>query len=266
MVRTTKRTYAKARKHILGVLPPVEIGVERAWLWKMIITYCNRTKASWEDDALDMQAYLLEDQLLRNIENPKHLSSQEERSIMRTSEELRRHHARFRACLKWLCTPKGPRPTIPPSTVRQLIESGRLEFGRHPFIGKRDEMHVRYLEEHGLRHMRFRAHLDELGRLAVRPVCLHTIDLLLAFVISECAGKEEAQLPVKVCRRAACGQFFLPRRSTKEFCSDQCRVRAYWTPEKWRLYMKERRLKKLPPGVRRRKLSQMASQDRRKRR
>jgi len=225
--------------------------------------YSNRTEASWEDGALDMQACLLEHQLLRNIENPKHLSSREERIIMRTSEELRRHHTRFRACLKWLCVPKDPRPTIARSALDRLIKSGRLELGRHPLISKRDEMFVRYLETHGFKHVRLRARLDELGRLTVRPVCSHTIDLLLAFVISECAEKESSELPVRLCRRVGCGQFFLPVRSTRQFCSDTCRVRAYWTPEKWRLYMRERRLKILPPGVRQRKLSQMARQDRR---
>ncbi|MBZ5654056.1 MAG: hypothetical protein LAO56_02130 [Acidobacteriia bacterium] len=57
--------------------------------------------------------------------------------------------------------------------------------------------------------------------------------------------KLEEAVPIIRCRRTECGRFVVPRRTTREFCSNSCRTlyRQKAEPEAWATYMRDYRQK-----------------------
>lgn len=164
------------------------------------------------------------------------------------SKELRREREPFRRALLWIWSEK-----------------------KDP-LATEDKWCKAYLERHGILHHKRHVFIQGIlrrGDRGIRRVILlsqdpkHFIDLPCAFLLEQCAGKfVPDELPFRLCARRDCGRFFLPGKSTGKFCSDGCRSRNYWSPEKRRVYMREWRLKKLSPGARRKRLKEMAQKGR----
>lgn len=163
-------------------------------------------------------------------------SDEESRKIRRAAQELQGSLRMFRAAMKWLCSPKEMKRAVSSQKLRKW--PGTLEAGRYPLIDRENEQFVKYFEDHGLKHLRIRAFLEG---VPATPLCLcvlpryhHFIDLFCAFLVNECAGKAPSEMPFKVCRQ--CEKLFSPQRLEAEFCSDDCRRKNFWTPERHRDY------------------------------
>ena len=152
-------------------------------------------------------------------------------SIQKTAGELQRSRDRFRAAVKWLCSPKNSKPVVPPKRLAKLLESGKLEWGRYPEIDLASENFIKYFEDHGLKHFRIRPSLQD-GRLILFPRCIHSVDLFCAFLLNECSGKPTSEMPIKTCRQ--CEKLFWSPSRVAEFCSRDCQWNHYWTPERKR--------------------------------
>ena len=155
------------------------------------------------------------------------------RIIQKVVKELQNSHNKFRAAVKWLCSSKDTKPAVSPQKLINLLESGKLEWGRYPSIDRASEDFVTYFEEHGLRHLTLSVALQD-GKLLLILRRLHFVDLFCAFLLNECAVKDPSKMPVKVCRR--CDKLFLSKRTEAGFCSDDCRRDNFWSPEKHRDY------------------------------
>ena len=156
------------------------------------------------------------------------LSDEQMRFVRRDVKKLRSAHRRFRAAVTWLCSTKNPKRAVSPQKLTELLKSGRLYWGRYPDIDRETENFVRYFEDHGLKHFRFYASVQE-GRLLLFPRCNHLIDPFCAFLLHQCEGKRPEQMPVKLCPQ--CRRLFLAQ-GAKKFCSAPCHDKAFWTPER----------------------------------
>jgi hypothetical protein len=173
----------------------------------------------------------------------------------RTSKELKDEHRDFRRTLKWLCSLKAH------GSDRREVERHLRKFGivledRLPTAAK-DRPFLRYLETHGVLDFKRRPRVGG-GALFILARWKHAIDPFCAFLLEQCAGKTTRELPIRICARPECDQFFMFARNTAEFCSDSCRTRSFWTPKKRREYM--RNYRKIPIVIRRRKLKQLSKQ------
>lgn len=152
-------------------------------------------------------------------------------------EELERDMTKFTAALKWLCSPKDPKPALPIKTLKALLESGQADRGRYPDIDQVSENFVKYFEDHALTDFQKQLSLNG-GTLAVVARPRHLVDLFCVFLLDECRNKLPAEMPIKICRK--CGKFFSvaelegKARSRKQFCSAKCQSAAWWPPEKRR--------------------------------
>jgi len=172
-------------------------------------------------------------------------SDEELRKIRRAAQELQTSLEMFRAAVKWLCSPKETKRAVSPQKLMKWRRP--LDVGRYPLIDQENERFVKYFEEHGLKHLRIRAFLDgaELAfpvRLCVLPRYQHFVDLFCAFLINECANKTPLEMSFKLCRQ--CEQLFSAQRPEAEFCSDDCRRKNFWTPERHRDYTYVSRIEK----------------------
>lgn len=160
-------------------------------------------------------------------------SDEELRRIQKNAQELRTSRQRFQAAVKWLVSsPKETKPAAATKELRRLYASGKIEVGRFPLIDKKSEGFVKYFEDHGLKHLRIRATLQDC--LYLLPRYHHLVDLFCAFLLNECAGKALSEMPFKVCGQ--CERLFSPQRLEAEYCSDKCRREKFWTPERHRDY------------------------------
>jgi hypothetical protein len=193
-----------------------------------------------------------------NPREPRDPGDRSDHIFRATSNQLKRHHGMLKRTLGWLCSPKRRR-SIDLREIEPLRRKSKaLVPGRYPMINEEDETIISYLEEHGLSSAVGRLYLLDSfqgGRRLFfqRNRWKQAIDPFCAFLLEGCLGKRFNELPAKLCARRKCGRFFVPIKKTGEFCSDSCRARNFWTPKKRRDYMREWRLKRLPPGVRRRK-------------
>jgi hypothetical protein len=183
------------------------------------------------------------------------------------SSQLKRHHKMFKSTLAWLCSPNKARARAVRDLQRIRNVSTALIAGRYPMISEEDEKIVRYLEKHGVssveRTLCFLRGFRPDRRLALySDRWKQAIDPFCAFIVEQCVGRPLTDLPAKLCARRECGRFFVPAKRTRQFCSDSCRAMNFWTPKKRREYMQRWRLKRLSPGVLRRKMK--ASSSRRK--
>lgn len=158
-------------------------------------------------------------------------TEQQREAIQQAAGELQRSRHRFRAGVKWLCSPKNSQPVASPNRLTKLLESGKLEWGRYPEIDQSSENFIKYFESHGLKHFRLRPSLHE-GRLILFPRCIHLVDLLCAFLLNECSGKPTSEMPIKTC--CQCQKLFWSPSKVAEFCSRDCQWNHYWTPERKR--------------------------------
>jgi hypothetical protein len=158
-------------------------------------------------------------------------TNEQREAIGRAATELQNGRHRFRAAVKWLCSPKSSQPGLSPNRLARLLESGKLEWGRYPDIDQSSENFIKYFEDHGLKHFRIRPSLME-NRLILSPRCVHFVDLLCAFLLHECSGKRTTEMPIKTCGQ--CGKLFWSPSKAAEFCSRDCQWNHYWTPERKR--------------------------------
>jgi hypothetical protein len=174
--------------------------------------------------------------------DPDDAADPQNKTIRKATKELQKSQSEFRAAVKWLCSHKDLKPGATPDQLRRLHQSGKLgwgHFGRYPLIDKTSEDFIRYFEDHGLKHFKINPALDGGQynlpvRLVLRPQCVHFVDLFCTFLLNECSGKTLAEMPFKVCRK--CDRLFSPQRMEAEFCSNDCRRKNFWSPEKHRDY------------------------------
>lgn len=180
---------------------------------------------------------------------------EEDRSgeILRTaSRQLRQDSKMFKDTLVWICSQEKPRP-LRFMRASDALKCPRAVEGRYPTITAEDEQFVDYLEKRGVRAFKWSLRWMD-GRLLLCPDRpRNLVDLFCAFMVEQCAGKLPKELPVRRCASVGCGRFFLVARRSGKFCSDNCRVKSYWTREKRRKYMRKWRLAQLSPDVRRKK-------------
>jgi hypothetical protein len=156
------------------------------------------------------------------------LSDQQMQCVSRNVKRLRGAHRKFRAAVNWLCSTKNPQRAAEPQQLTELLKLGKLYWGRYPDIDRESDNHVRYFENHGLRHFRFTASLQD-GRILLFPHCRHLIDPFCAFLLHQCEGKQPEEMPVKLCPR--CKRLLLAQ-GAKRFCSATCHDKAFWTRER----------------------------------
>jgi hypothetical protein len=193
--------------------------------------------------------------------NPNELGDPGDRThkIFRTtSSQLNLHHELFKSMLAWLCSPKKIKARDVREFQRKRKASAALIAGRYSMISEEDEKTVRYLEKHGVFSVKRKLYFLRGFRPDRRLIVYsdrwrHAVDPFCAFLVEQCEGSALSALPIKICTRSECGRFFIPAKKTRKFCSDNCRARNFWNPQKRRAYMQKWRLKQLPPGVRRRK-------------
>jgi len=207
------------------------------------------------NDKLEVLAYMLN--LMSFFHFPKGMDGK------KAAEELKKHRTNFCAALRWLCSPKNPKPAVSAQQLKTLAGSMKLEWGRYPDIDETSERFVKYFEDHGLRHFRKRLalegthpklpndlSLEEMGDwyrqvemhrrenniLIQYALPLHTVDLLCVFLLNECRDKQPSQMPVKLCPQ--CQRLFSvsglegKARERKTFCSTKCQQREYWKERK----------------------------------
>ena len=189
-------------------------------LLDLIVAYSNSDRT---DDLSGLAEFLL--RALGEIHIQGAPTVQQSEAIQKASEELRKSHAKFRAALRWQCSPKNSKPAASPSLNR--LGSGKAEWGRYPLIDKVSEDFIRYFENHGLTHFRSRLSLQE-GRLLLVPRVIHLVDVFCACVLDHCLGRRPSEMAIKICPR--CRKFFSSQR--REFCSKDCQWKHYWTRER----------------------------------
>lgn len=238
--------------------------VSREVLWELVLCYYNETGAGEDTDAdqpsaivrqygtdylyfrgLQRLAVLLLRmtegfQLDMETQDPDDPDEPQRKHIRGAATDLQRTRGEFQAAVRWLCSPKDPKPSVSPARLRKLAASGKLgwgNLGRYPLIDKTNENFIKYFEDHGLKHFKIHpalegGHHGGPVRLELRPRCEHFVDLFCAFLLSECSGKTQSEMPVKFCRR--CGKLFGSHQTKAGFCSRDCQWRNYWTPERKR--------------------------------
>jgi len=165
--------------------------------------------------------------------NAEGLSDAESQNFDRAVEELRKAHPKFRAAVKWLCSPKHVNRDE--AEFKKALSSGDWRMGRYPHVDSETESFLSYFEEHGLKHFKLTAILLD-GRVALRPGYLHFVDLFCAYLMNECNDQTPDEMPLKVCRR--CEKLFSSDLKSAEFCSNKCREKSFWTSERKRDYNK----------------------------
>jgi len=209
------------RPTVLGTAVSATLhGFREADLLELIVAYSN-------SDGTDIPEGLAE--LLLRALGEIHIqgdeaTDQQNEIIERASRELQRTHRKFRAAMKWLCSPKNSKAAFP---SRDLLESGKVEWGRYPLIERTDEDFIQYFDNHGLKHFKRRLSLQE-GRLLLVPRLVHLVDVFCACILNRCLGKKSSEMAIKICPR--CDRFFASQR--RNFCSANCQWKHYWTPER----------------------------------
>ena len=195
-------------------------GLREGDLLGLIVAYANC-------DGTEIPPGLAEELLraLGEIHIQGELTDQQSEAIQRASGELQQSHRKFRAAMKWLCSPKNSKPEASPS--RKLLESGNVEWGRYPLIERTSENFVQYFENHGLKHFKSRLSLQE-GRLLAIPRIVHLVDVFCACILKGCLGNKPSEMTIKLC--PTCDKFFANQR--RGYCSPDCQWKHYWTPER----------------------------------
>jgi len=288
-----RRNYGTARFRQSSVVSPP---TSPRYFWDLLVAYANtdlRTPSSWQEwekavwqSAVPSSSYkspferiahlLLSSDIVYGLpyidakadlkewrEHP--FSEDREDKILATAaKELRKHHRIFRNVLKWICARKVPCDIRTMKGSAKSAARGKpTQWGRYPTISAADERFVAYLERHGVLSSTRRLFLIS-GRLVSYPKrWASAIDPFCAFLVEQCAGRTHRDIPVRVCARPMCRRFFVFTRNTGKFCKASCRASNYWTRGKRKEYMREYRLKKLPPGVRRNKAASGTATSRR---
>jgi len=209
------------RPTILGTaVSTILHGLKQEDLLELIVAYSNSDST---DDLSGLAEFLLG--ALGEIHIQGEPTVQQSEAIQKASEELQKSHAKFRAALTWLCSPKNSEPAASPSLNR--LGSGKVEWGRYPLIDKVSEDFIRYFENHGLTHFKSRLSLQE-GRLLLVPRVIHLVDVFCACVLDHCLAQRPSEMAIKICPR--CRKFFSSQR--REFCSKECQWKHYWTRER----------------------------------
>ena len=190
------------------------------YLQELLVAYFESREAKQMDHLAEL---LL--RLLGEIPPDDQSADENTSAIGRASAELTRSHRQFCAAMAWLCSSRPLNRGLPADD--RLLESGKWRPGRFPDIDKQDEKHIRYLEQHGLRHFSVSLSLQD-GRLVAIPHFTHVIDLFCAYLLDCCAERKQSEMPFKIC--STCRSLFLSER--KQFCSRECQWKSYWTPSR----------------------------------
>jgi len=196
-------------------------GLREEDLLEQIVAYSNRDGSGNQSGLAEL---LL--RALGEIHIQGEPTDQQSNAIQKASEELQKSQPMSQAAMTWLCSPKNFKPATSPG--RNLLESGKLEWGRYPLIESTDENFIQYFENHGLKHFKSRLSLQG-GRLLLVPRLAHFVDLFCACILNRCLGRQSSEMPVKNCPK--CRKLFLAKPREK-FCSKDCQWNSYWTPER----------------------------------
>lgn len=204
---------------LLGTAVSVAVHGQSGYLLQLIVQYFNRRT----QDMTVLSELLL--RTLGEIHIQGEPTEQQSETIDQAAEELRKSWRPFRAAMTWLCSPKHASPDAPNNL--KLLASGKWEPGRYPQIDKKNERFVRYFEAHGLKHFHIRLSLQG-DRLVPQPRIGHFVDLFCACILDRCLDRKTSEMPFKIC--PTCGTLFVSER--KQFCSQECQWKHYWTPER----------------------------------
>jgi hypothetical protein len=208
------------RQTVLGsAIGAVLHGLSEGDFLELILAYANCDESAIPPGFTELLLRVLGEVYIRDER-----TDEQKKEIRRAEQELRRSHRNFRSALVWLCSAKDSAATA--FSSQKLFQSGKLEWGRYPLIDKTSENFVRYFETH-LRHFKIHLSLQE-GRLLASPRICHLVDLFCACLLDRCVGRTWSEMPIKLC--PTCGKLFLSER--KQYCSNECQWKHYWTPER----------------------------------
>ena len=163
------------------------------------------------------------------------LNDEETQDVRSAAKELRRHERKFREAVTWLCSSKDLAKQIQEHWLRTKGEPRNLVFGRYPTIDQRSESSLKYLEDHGIKHLKPRIFLFGAG-IHIVPDYFHLVDIFCAFLINECTHKSPSAMPIKVCSRCkklfSAAAFDGEARRRKMYCSTECQQSGHWTKGK----------------------------------
>jgi hypothetical protein len=145
-------------------------------------------------------------------------------------------HAQFRLMVAWLAGPSTRSSAQRRQALDFLLEHG-AEGTAHSSIDVNDEFSKTGDKGYPLFYWK---RIDGYDTI-MTPVARFILDRLERY--HEGPLELGEAVPLRACRRPECGRFFVPQRTTKDFCTSSCRTlyRQKTKPEAWAAYMRDYR-------------------------